>query len=91
MSRDAPRAGPLAEEEPARNDRSPGKDHEPRSRATVARPADELAARRELRSWAAAAAWLNQRGYAAAVPGHLAGALCRRGLVAWAASERRAA
>jgi hypothetical protein len=63
----------------------------PRSLATVARPVDELATRRELRSWAAAAAWLNQRGYAAAVPGHLADALCRRGLAVWAVSERSAA
>lgn len=91
MPRIATRAGPLAEEEPARNDRSPGKDYEPRSRVTVARPADELAARRELRSWAAAAAWLNQRGYAAAVPGRVAGVLRARGLVVWAADDRSAA
>jgi len=91
MPRNATRAGPLAEEEPARDNRSPGKDHEPHSRATVARPVDELAARRELRSWAATAAWLNQCGYAAAVPGHLADRLRGRGLVVWVAGERRVA
>jgi hypothetical protein len=80
-----------AREGPPRDDRGPGQDHQPRSRATLARPVDELAARRELRSWAKAAAWLNQRGYAAAVPGHLADALRRRGLVVWAASDRSAA
>lgn len=90
LRNNAPRAGPPPGE-PARNDRSPGKDYEPRSRATVTRPVDELAARRDLRSWAAAAEWLNRRGYAAAVPGHLADALRRRGLVVWAAGDREAA
>jgi len=83
--------GGAAREGPPRNDRGPGKDHEPRSRATVARPADELAARRELRSWAAAAAWLNRQGYAAAVPGRLADPLRVRGLVVWVAGDREAA
>ena len=87
----SPVRGGAALEGPPRNDRSPAKDHEPRSSATLACPVDELAVRRELRSWAAAAAWLNQQGYAAAVPGHLADALRRRGLVVWAAVERRAA
>jgi hypothetical protein len=90
MPADAPRAGPR-HERPARHVQRPAKATEPRSRATVTRAVDELAARRELRSWATAAAWLNQRGYAAAVPGHLAAALRRRGLVVWAASDRSAA
>ena len=64
--------GAAGEGPPRRNDRSPAKDHEPHSPVTVARPLDQLAARRELPSWAAAAARLNQFGYAAAVPGHLA-------------------
>lgn len=83
--------GAAREGPPRRNDRSPAKDHEPRSPVTVARPLDQLAARRELRSWAAAAARLNHFGYAAAVPGHLADSLRIRGLVVWAASEPRAA
>lgn len=91
MPRNATRAGPLAEEEPARDNRSPGKDREPHSRATVARPVDELAARRELRSWAATAAWLNQCGYAAAVPPNLVGYLRRRGFVVWPCGDQRAA
>jgi hypothetical protein len=41
MPRTATRAGPPPIEEPARNDRSPGKDHEPRSALTVARAADQ--------------------------------------------------
>lgn len=88
MSQNAPRAGPR-HEEPARHVQRPAKATEPR--ATVTRAVDELAGRRELRSWARAAAWLNQRGYAAAVPGHLADALRRRGLVVWVAGERRVA
>jgi hypothetical protein len=58
---------------------------------TIHHPPDELAARRELRSWIAAAMWLNQHGYAAAVPHHLAGPLLARGLVVWAAGDREAA
>jgi hypothetical protein len=53
-------------------------------------PADELAARRELRAWHRAAERLNACGYAAAVPPELVDALRRRGLVVWPA-ERRAA
>jgi hypothetical protein len=83
--------GGAAREGPPRNDRGPGQDHEPRSPATVTRPVDELAVRRELRSWAAAAEWLNQQGYAAAVPAHLADRLRGRGLVVWAATDRSAA
>lgn len=78
-------------EGPPRDDRGPGQDHEPRTPVTVAPSVDELAPRRELRSWASAAAWLNQQGFAAAVPGHLVGALRRRGLVVWAAGDREAA
>jgi hypothetical protein len=91
MPRDAPRAGPPATKEPARHVQQTAKSTEPRSRVTVARSVDELAARRELRSWSAAAAWLNQQGYAAAVPEHLAEALRRRGLMVWAAGGRQAA
>ena len=80
-----------AREGPPRDDRSPAKDYESHSGATVARPVDELAARRELRSWAAAAAWLNQQGYAAAVPARLVDLLQARGLMVWAAGEREAA
>jgi hypothetical protein len=54
-------------------------------------PPDELAARRELRSWIAATEWLNARGYAAAVPSAVAGPLMRRGLVVWGVSHRDAA
>ena len=81
--------GGAAREGPPRDDRGPGQDHE--SCSTVARPVDELAARRELRAWADAAAWLNYQGLAAAVPGHLADRLRGRGLVVWAAAERSAA
>lgn len=84
-ARAAPREGP------PQNVQYPAESTDHHSRATVARPVDELATRRELRSWAAAAAWLNQQGYAAAVPGRLAGPLSRRGLVVWAAGERSAA
>jgi hypothetical protein len=81
--RNEPRAGPPLEE-PARHVQHLAKDTEPRSRVMVA---DELAARRELRSWAAAAAWLNARGYAAAVPDYLVVPLARRGLLVWSAGE----
>lgn len=90
MSQNAPRAGPR-HQGPARHVQQASQPTEPCSRATVTREVDELAARRELRSWAAAAARLNQHGYAAAVPGHLADALSRRGLVVWAATGRSAA
>jgi len=52
-------------------------------------PADELAARRELRAWRKAAAHLNAAGFAAAVPPELVASLRRWGLVAWP-TERRA-
>ena len=51
-------------------------------------PADELAARRELRAWRRAAEHLNAYGYAAAVPPELVDALRRRGLVVWPAQRR---
>ena len=50
-----------------------------------------LQARRELRSWIAAAEWLNGHGYAAAVPAELVPPLTRRGLAVWDASGRDAA
>jgi hypothetical protein len=49
----------------ARHDQHPSKSTDPRSASTVARPVDELAARRELPAWIAAAEWLNAHGYAA--------------------------
>jgi len=76
---------------PPKKIQSAAKPPGPRSASTVTRLVDELAARRELRSWAAAAAWLNQHGCAAAVPGHLAETLRRRGLVVWAAGGQRTA
>lgn len=79
-ARAAPREGP------PRNVQHLAKDTEPRSHATVAPLVDELAERRELRSWIAAAAWLNQQGYAAAVPARVADPLRARGLVVWAAA-----
>lgn len=88
MSPDAPRAGPVG---PARHVQQAAKLTESRSALTVTRAGDELAVRRELRAWAATAAWLNRRGYAAAVPPRLVGPLSRRGLVVWAADERRPA
>ena len=84
-ARAAPRQGP------PRNVQLPAKVTEPRSHATVARPVDELAARRELRSWIAAAEWLNAHGYPAAVPGPLVPPLAARGLVVWGISRRGAA
>ena len=47
---------------------------------------DELAARRELRSWQRAAEYLNALGYPAAVPPALIVPLRQRGLSVWAAS-----
>lgn len=90
MPTNAPRAGPSCRG-PTRHVQQAAKPTESRSRATVALPVDELTARRELRSWAAAAVWLNQQGYAAAVPGYLADPLRRSGLVVWAAAGRTAA
>lgn len=89
MSRYETRAGPR-HQEPARQDQHPAKSTDPRSHATVTRPVDELAARRELRSWIAAAEWLNARGYAAAVPDHLVYPLTVRGLAVWAVRGRAA-
>lgn len=88
MASDATRAGPVG---PARHVQQAAKLTESRSANTVTRAGDELAARRELRAWAAAAAWLNRRGYAAAVPLHLVDPLSRRGLVVWAAGQRQVA
>lgn len=48
----------------------------------------ELAARRELRSWAVAAEHLNHAGYTAAVPAELVRALQRMGLDVWPAGRR---
>jgi hypothetical protein len=95
MSRNEPRAGPLAEE-PARHVPLATTPLGPRSRVKVAQSVarsrvDELAARRELRAWAEAAAWLNEHGFAAAVPARFVTQLARRGLVIWATGERRAA
>ena len=50
-----------------------------------------LADWRALRSWAAAAAYLNALGYAAAVPAGLVSVLSKRGLIVWAAGDREAA
>lgn len=81
--------GGAAREGPPQHDRGPGQDH--KSRATVAQPVDELAIRRELRSWAAAAAHLNAAGLAAAVPPSLVGSLRRRGFIVWPCGDRRTA
>jgi hypothetical protein len=94
MSRNEPRAGSLAEV-PARHVPLATTPQGLRTGAAlaqdVAHSSDELAARRELRAWAEAAAWLNARGFAAAVPAGVVAQLARRGLVVWAAGERRAA
>jgi hypothetical protein len=90
MSRIAARAGPW-HEEPARHVQLPSKATEPRSRAKVARPADDLTACRELWAWIAAAEWLNLHGFAAAVPDHLIVPLRRRGFEVWATGSREAA
>jgi hypothetical protein len=58
--------------------------------SSIRRPADELAARRELRSWLAAAEWLNAHGCAAPVPADLVVPLARRGLAVWGAGRRAA-
>ena len=82
----APREGP------PQDDRKAAKLTEsPRSRATVAPPVDELAARRELRAWIRTVAWLNVHGFAAAVPGHLVVPLRGRGLEVWASDQPRIA
>lgn len=86
MDRDSPRAGSL--KDPARDNRAPAKAHD--LGATVAQATD-LDVWRERRAWLAAAQHLNAAGYAAAVPADLAGYLRRRGLVVWAAGDRRAA
>ncbi len=57
---------------------------------TLSRPLDELAARRELRAWRAAVAWLNALGYPAIVPPELIRPLRGAGLVVWP-GQRRAA
>lgn len=90
MSLDAPRAGPR-HKEPARHDQHPAKSTDPRLASTLARPVDELAARRELRSWIAAAEWLNARGYPAAVPDRLVRSLTARGLTVWSVTQWEAA
>lgn len=90
IPRNAARAGPPARE-PTRHVQHPTRSTDPRSPVTVARPVDELAARRELRSWIAAAEWLNGQGYAAAVPAPLVAPLAARGLAVWGISDRRAA
>lgn len=61
------------------------------SRLDTAATVTNLADWRVLRSWIAAAAYLNVLGYAAAVPAGLAPVLSRRGLVVWAAEDREAA
>jgi hypothetical protein len=81
-ARAAPREGP------PRDDRAPGKVHD--LSATVAQATD-LAAWRERRAWLAAARHLNAAGYAAAAAAELVGYLGRRGLVVWAAGDRRTA
>jgi hypothetical protein len=68
----------------ARQIQSPGEALGPRSHAIVTHRAEELA---ELRAWAQAAAWLNEHGFAAAVPAPLVIPLARRGLIIWPASE----
>lgn len=71
-----------AHQGPPRDAQLPAKVTDRRSRATVP---DELAARRELRSWARAAEHLNRAGYGAAVPAALVRPLRRRGLLVWPA------
>jgi len=73
---------------PPRSDRAPGKAHD--LSETLAQATD-LAVWRERRAWLAAARHLNAAGYAAAVPADLAPYLGRRGLVVWAAGDRRIA
>jgi hypothetical protein len=93
MSSDMTRAA-SSSQEPARHDQSPCKGTEASSTATLARPQAsvvDLAAYRELRQWADAAAWLNSRGYAAAVPASLVSPLRRRGLWVWQAGSEEAA
>jgi hypothetical protein len=90
MSRDKPRAAPATRT--ARHDQHP--DESTESRSTVAQgvaPVADLAAYRELRSWVAAAEWLNGLGYAAAVPASVVVPLRRRGLAVWVAGQREAA
>jgi hypothetical protein len=86
MSPDMTRADSPLREIPARNVQPDTTPTEPLSRAMVVRRVDELAARRELKSWVWAAAWLNGHGYAAAVPACLIVPLARRGLGVWAAT-----
>lgn len=90
MPSDATRAGPR-HKEPARHVQPDTNPTEALSGVTVARSADELAGRRELRSWIAATEWLNAHGYPAAVPRRFAGLLAIRGLAVWNASDREAA
>jgi hypothetical protein len=55
---------------------------------TITQPDDELAARRELHAWIAAAKHLNSAGLAAAVPSPLVLPLQRRGLAVWPVGRR---
>ena len=90
MSASATRAGPR-HQEPARHVQHPAKSTDPLSCFTVTRPVDELAERREPRSWIAATEWLNARGYAAAVPARLVRPLAALGLTVWGIGGREAA
>ena len=92
MSRDETRTAPGTGT--ARNDQPPAKTAEPPTPTNVASEVAlvaDLAEYRALRSWADAAAHLNSRGFAAAVPAPLVPRLRKRGLVVWAAASKAAA
>jgi hypothetical protein len=55
--------------------------------STITQGDDELTARRQLRAWIRAAEYLNNAGFAAAVPPSLVPPLQRRGLLVWAAKR----
>jgi hypothetical protein len=75
--------GGAAREGPPLNVQHPAESTDHRSRATVARPVDELAAWRERRAWLAAAQHLDARGLPPCVPCELVGWLRGYGIPAW--------